>query len=116
MGVSGRLSDNDQLASANIVWTAPNVEDVTIVAPSSGSNTNAVKYLNKGGDGTGYSLVADQDVEIVSLKSGDTEFYLGDPRQVGANARRTRVLKHQSFTTLVIRILTANTNVQLEVF
>lgn len=115
MGSSAELANNNDLPNANIIWTAPNVEDVTIFT-GSGTSTDTSKYLNKGSSGTGYSVIADQDIEVFSCKNSNDELYLGDARQVAINTRRTRALKHPTFTTLGIRILTANTIVQLEVF
>jgi len=116
MGIGDDLANNDQMASVNRVWTAPNVEDVTINIVDSGTETDATKFLNKGLPGTGYSIIADQDFEIIGLSNGGIELLKGDPIQVAINTRRTRVLKQPTFTQLTIRILTASTTVQLEVF
>lgn len=115
MGSTGRLSDNDTNANAFRIWTAPNLEDVTIYV-GSGVDTDSAKYLSKGSDGTGYSIVADQDFEITSVDLGGEEKLVGDPVPVAANVRRTRVLKQSPFTSITLRILVVNTKVQLEVF
>ncbi len=112
---STTLSHNDWENIANIIFTAPNIEEVTIHM-GSGVNTDTDKYLAKGSDASGYSLVADQDVTITSIKHGGDEKLKGDPIQVGINARRTRVMKHPSFTDFTISVLTAATTIQLEVY
>lgn len=115
MGVSDRLTDNDMQSSVNRVWTAPNAEDVEILMQN-GTDTDSKKFLNKGSDGSGYNIVADKAIEIISVKYSDTELYLGDPIQIAADTRRVRALKHPNFSSMTIRILTINTIVQLEVF
>lgn len=116
MGVGDRHTDNDQMPNLNRIWTAPNVEDVTINVVTSGTETDSVKFLNKGQSGTGYSIVADQDIELVALSHGGTTMLVGDPIQIAINIRRTRAVKQPNFTQMVIRVLTANTTIQLEVF
>lgn len=116
MGQSGITAVNDERSMANLVWTAPNAEDVTVYVSPSGVDTDGVKYLNKQSDGSGFSIVADQDVEIFSIQHGGTEKLIGDPIQVAINTRFTRAVKFPSVSVIGIRILTANTTVQLLVF
>ncbi len=116
MGSTALLADNEHYANANIVWTAPNAEDVTVIVPASGTSTDSLKHLNKGSDGTGYNIIADADIVIKEINYGGTAKLIGDPIQVAANSRRVRALKHPVFTSMVIGILSPNTTVQLEVF
>lgn len=116
MGAMDFLSNNDQEAYVVRNWTAPNVEEVTIHVAASGTESDSEKYLNKGFSGHGYTIVADQDIEITDVSNGGVTVHKGDPIQVSANTRRTRALKHPDFNTMKINVLTANTNIQLEVF
>ena len=109
-------SDNDQSANLFRLWTAPNVEEVTVNIVDSGTESDEIKFLNKGDVATGYSIIADQDFEITAISNGGISMLKGDPIPVAANTRRSRFTKQPRFTQIKINILTADTIVQLEVF
>ncbi len=116
MGASDEWPNNNQQANVNRVWTAPNAEEVTINVVGTGTETDAIKFLDKGQSGTGYSIVANKNITIVSIKRGVDDVLKGDPIQVAADTRRTRAAKQASFTTMTINVLSAATEIQLEVF
>lgn len=116
MGSSDILAVNRNNAVASRNWTAPAVEDVTVYVSGSGTDTDSTKYLNKGSNGTGVVLVADQNIAIKNIQLGGTEKLIGDPIQIAANTRFTRMLKFPEFNAIVISVLTANTEIQLQVY
>lgn len=115
MGSNDLLAYNDQEAYVFRTWTSPTGE-VTIHVVGSGTESDTDKYFNKGFSGHGYSIVADKDIEIVSMTNGAGNLHKGDPIPVVANVRRTRVLKHPNFVEMVINVLNSDTQIQLEVF
>lgn len=116
MGGSSLLAENDYGSNASKNWLSANTGDVDIFIVGTGVDTESQKFMGKGSEGTGYTIVADSDFAIKDVNHGGTDRLIGDPISVPATVRRTRVLKHPRFTKMTLTVLSANTNFQLEVF
>ena len=118
MGSSDLLTRNEDQPNVFRKWTGPSTagELITINVVDSGTETDNAKFFDKGFQGTGYTIVANQDFEITSIKRGDVELLLGDAIPVAVSTRRTRIFKQPLFSIMVLRATVANTVFQLEVF
>ncbi len=116
MGGASLTADNDGNANASLNWTAPNTGEVEIIVVGPGTDTDALRHLGKGSDGTGYTIVGDKAFEITAIEHGGLTKLAGDPISLVANVRRTRTTKHPMFNVMKLNILTTDTNIQLEVF
>lgn len=107
------LEYNGQMANYNREVTIADISDVTFKLVS-GTDTNTVKFLDKGSDGHGFILRPDKEVQILSIKDGaNNEKLKGDPLTVSGNTAFVRVLKQPWFVEIVLRITQTTTNVKL---
>ena len=62
-----RSEYNDGRDGENIIITTANLDDITINVPSSGTETENIKYLNKGSLGTGLVIRPSATISIVRI-------------------------------------------------
>ena len=112
MAIIDRFVNNNNRKWANREFEADKSDIVFEVNAAPGTETDVLKYLDKGSLGTGLVIRCSDTVQLTSLKVGGTEMLVGDPITISTAGF---VITHNipDFTRFTIRITEDNTQLRV---